>query len=56
MRAQAETGSVQVRRQPSGIIATQVMQSEILDIGTLRSGFDDVPDGFRCEPCTLDLS
>jgi hypothetical protein len=31
--------------------AAQVMRSEILDVGTFRSRFDDVPDGFRCEAC-----
>jgi hypothetical protein len=31
--------------------ATQVMRSEILDVATFRSRFDDMPDGFRCEAC-----
>ena len=31
--------------------AAQIMRSEILNVGTFRSGFDDVPDGFRREPC-----
>jgi hypothetical protein len=36
--------------------ATQVMRSEILDVGTFRSRFDDVPNGFRCEACAPYLS
>src|SRR5258708_18275738 len=32
------------------------MRSEILDVGTFRSRFDDVPDGFRCEACAPYLS
>jgi hypothetical protein len=32
------------------------MRSEILDPGTFRSRFDDVSDGFECEPLVSDLS
>src|ERR1700693_1480505 len=32
------------------------MRSEILDVGTLRGCFDDVPDSFRCEACAPYLS
>jgi hypothetical protein len=33
----------------------QVMRSEILDTGTFRSRFDDMPNGFRCETLAPDL-
>ena len=36
--------------------SAQVMRSEILDVGTFRSRFDDVPNGFRCEACAPYLS
>ncbi len=32
------------------------MWSEILDTGTFRSHFDDMPDGFKCEALAPDLS
>ncbi|MGB7846955.1 MAG: hypothetical protein WBL63_15175 [Candidatus Acidiferrum sp.] len=32
------------------------MRSEILDVGTFRSRFDDVPDSFRCKALAPDLS
>src|SRR5229473_114330 len=32
------------------------MWSEILDVGTFGSRFDDMPDGFRCEAFAPDLS
>jgi len=32
------------------------MRSEILDTGTFRSHFDDMPDGFKCEALAPDLS
>jgi hypothetical protein len=53
MGAQAETESVPVHRHPSGIVvrgAAQVMRKEILDVRTFRRRFNDVPEGFRCEP------
>src|SRR6266550_9597564 len=31
------------------------MWSQIFDVGTFRSRFDDVPDGFRCQAFASDL-
>jgi len=49
-----ELAASQVRQSCAG--TAQVMRSEILDTGTFRSHFDDMPDGFKCEALAPDLS
>jgi hypothetical protein len=49
-----ELAASQVAQSCAG--TAQVMRSEILDTGTFRGPFDDMPDGFRCEALAPDLS